>query len=1006
MTGLVVNGKDDADVERRFGGGHGSSLGLRRIPLWILLAVVLLQPTPHRVSQTVAGDLGDSMFLTWTLSWGARGLTRDPFAVFDANIFHPEPQTLALSDPMLSVAPFFGLVEWATGDSVVALNVTMFVLFVGALAAAHALAMRIFGRGDIALVVAVVVCANSYVFGGQNHPQLQTFGFVPLCFLLLLRALELRRRRDGAWLGLAVVAMTLANVYYGLIWVLCALAVVATLWLRGVLAPMRGLVRPAIPAAAVAVAFLGPVVGVFRAVDERNGLARGYEPQSSLLPTDLLTPQRDNWSWGTALDGINSFGKAGEHAYFPGFLALALGTVGIFVLWRLFRRKATVMHTGARVDELIAIVAAGAVALVLAVGPSPGGVSGPFRVLHRFVPGFNGIRVTSRFTVITFVAAALLVGLAVWVVIDRVPTSVRRWVAPAVVVMVLVEVGGPMARVEVPEGDRLLVYEALARLDEGPVLELPIQAPSAGAQWAFVEAPRMYHATTDWNREGQRLLRQFAAGVRGHRPSVEPLAVGRCRGARRRPRSALRDPAWWRRTGHSGIDTERPGAARDPGAGDRPRGDAVRRGLARHSRVNDPEGSGSLEYLGVADEHEWCGVVDCGRESCRDGGVDDPDVDDHPPVHDVGRAAMTVESRGEPGLDDLELLLGVARRRGARGVSLMSPWRSGVGAGVTSVRVMLAPSRDPTNRSRGLSTHRVSTPGTSSTVVKVSRSIRSGAGRCTGGQRTPHTGEAGLRAVAGVDDDAGRDRDDRDLLGEGFERSGDLSRESLHAEQSQLRWSRVGNRCRCRRGSGSFTGVALRGGSAAGAVVSFVPARDNGRRVVTAVGEPGRDDEAGDESSSGACPEPPTVVEGAGLAVVNALAEVRRRVERLRLVGQGRSQPVCGRERHRSPPSSDSIRACARDPADFDRSDGHVEKIGNLAGLKVLVVTEDENRSLSPRDTLQRGPHDLFVVDETREVRRCRGRHDIVAVAFRVPTRPGPPGRAVRDGSSGYASGL
>lgn len=475
------------------------SLGVRRLPLWVLLGLVLLQPTPHRVSQTVAGDLGDSMFLTWTLSWGARALRTDPFGVFDANIFHPEPQTLALSDPMLSLAPVFGLLEWITGDSIVALNVLMFVLFVGALASAHALAMRLFGRGDVALVVAIVACCNSYVFGQQNHPQLQTFGFVSLCFLLLLRAIEHRRARDGVWLGLAVVAMTLANVYYGLFWVLCALVVVAVLRLRGALPAVRALLRPAVTAVGVALVVLGPVVRIFLEVDDRNGLAREYEPGNSLLPTDFLTPQVDNWFWGTALDGVSSAGKAGEHHYFPGFLAMLLGMVGIVVGWRLLRRGTTVVRSGVRTDELLALVVAGAVAVVFAIGPSPNGAPGPFRLLHRFVPGFDGVRVTARFTVVAFIALAVLVGLAYQVIADRLPVTRRPWLAVVIAGIVLIEVAGPMSRVDVPEGGRLLVYEALAAAPDGPVLELPIRQPDDGERWPYVEAPRMFHATTDWN---------------------------------------------------------------------------------------------------------------------------------------------------------------------------------------------------------------------------------------------------------------------------------------------------------------------------------------------------------------------------------------------------------------------------------------------------------------------------------------------------------------------------
>ena len=54
-------------------------------------------------------------------------------------------------------------------------------------------------------------------------------------------------------------------------------------------------------------------------------------------------------------------------------------------------------------------------------------------------------------------------------------------------------------RVVVPEGDHRLVYEALAEMDEGVVLELPIRTQNDGAVWPFVEAMRMYHATIDFN---------------------------------------------------------------------------------------------------------------------------------------------------------------------------------------------------------------------------------------------------------------------------------------------------------------------------------------------------------------------------------------------------------------------------------------------------------------------------------------------------------------------------
>ena len=43
----------------------------------------------------------DIYFNMWRLAWFAHALATSPSRLFDANIFHPEPRTLALSDAMI-----------------------------------------------------------------------------------------------------------------------------------------------------------------------------------------------------------------------------------------------------------------------------------------------------------------------------------------------------------------------------------------------------------------------------------------------------------------------------------------------------------------------------------------------------------------------------------------------------------------------------------------------------------------------------------------------------------------------------------------------------------------------------------------------------------------------------------------------------------------------------------------------------------------------------------------
>ena len=422
---------------------------------------------------------------------------------------------LAFSDPMLSMAPFYGALHAVTGDRISALNLLMIGLFVVALAGGYSLGRRILGRSDVAVVVAIVFACNGYVFGQQNHPQIQTLGLVPFAFVALFRAVEHRRARDGLLLAAATVGVSLANLTFGAIWFVSALVALLVLAVRGRLSPWRALLRPAVPALLVTVMVLGPIGLIYRSVAATHALQRPYEPQHSLLLTDVITPQRGNWLWGTAFDGFNSVGKAGEHGAFPGVLALALGGVGLalFVVYWTAGRATRARPSGipdARMDEFLAVVFAAFVALVLAAGPSPGGVRGPFRLFHAYVPGFESIRATSRLTVVVLLGAALLVGWAVAALMSVVPDRWERAVIPLIVVVIMTEVWGPMARVDVPEGDRLLVYESIAERESGVVLELPIHSPAEGVEWAFVEAPRMFHATLDFNAR--------VNGYSGHAP--------------------------------------------------------------------------------------------------------------------------------------------------------------------------------------------------------------------------------------------------------------------------------------------------------------------------------------------------------------------------------------------------------------------------------------------------------------------------------------------------------
>ena len=87
---------------------HISQLGALVLAFTAIVAVLTW---PQVAQLHSVPDLGDPLFSMWRMGWVFQQLQGDPRALFDANIFHPTPLTLTLSDsmlvPSLIAAPLF-----------------------------------------------------------------------------------------------------------------------------------------------------------------------------------------------------------------------------------------------------------------------------------------------------------------------------------------------------------------------------------------------------------------------------------------------------------------------------------------------------------------------------------------------------------------------------------------------------------------------------------------------------------------------------------------------------------------------------------------------------------------------------------------------------------------------------------------------------------------------------------------------------------------------------------
>ena len=455
---------------------------------------IMHRPTWNSFSSTLPWNLGDPALGTWILAWEWHSILDEPTRFFEGNIFHPYGEALKYSDLILPALPIFGVVQALSQSVIVAHNATIITLSVSSVAFTYCLARRLI-HGSAAIIPALAFSFSGFVFMHQSHIQLLTLGFFPLGFLALFRTLENKRIRDGVWLGLVSSLLTMASFYYAAIWFVClaVVVIVDAVRLRG---PGREWWFAVGSGAAVTALLVAPIAllyGSFQARVPFNREVGGL----GLNPSDLITPAPGSVLYSGLFDWAAGRQPGGlvEHGFFLGFtiLTLALGGAVAWAVDSLTGRRHTAATPRAHL-EIGYLVIAGAISLLLAVGPEVRGVPMPFSLLSD-LPGFGSIRAVSRLAVPALLVASILGGWFLGRLLERPGPGARTLMVVLITGAVLLELAVVPSRV--PVGEPSEVRDLLRRAPPGAVVELPM-LPASGPPYVFVEGPRLLQSLGDW----------------------------------------------------------------------------------------------------------------------------------------------------------------------------------------------------------------------------------------------------------------------------------------------------------------------------------------------------------------------------------------------------------------------------------------------------------------------------------------------------------------------------
>lgn len=455
--------------------------GATRAAIYALLLFAFTAPVSLDPGARTFAQGPDTRLYLWTLGWDLHALKTDPLHIFDANIFFPEARTLAYSEHLIGAALMALPLSAFTGNLDLLLNfVLLLATFLGALGCDR-LARECGASPRGALLAGIVGGFSGPRLARLTQAHLATLHFVPWALAFAIRYVRDGKRRDL----LATIALftlqALTSGHGGLF-----LALALALFIGGALLSHR--LRPAqvirdcgfagLLLLLVNVPFAMPYwevrgrVGLTRVIED----AEGYAPSAGSW---LQAPTRSQAAITSSLPSLRPRIEAANAALFPGFVFLGLGALGAIGLIR---------HREARTLAALSLTGLAALTLWLSFGPA----FGLYRLGYTLIPGFDLIRVPSRFFLLTLTALSTLAALG----LDRVRRPALAWslILTAAVECVPVPWDAPHDPIDTPAIDAWLATQP----KPFRVVELPIPLPDNPVRQARFHSEYMIHGAAHW----------------------------------------------------------------------------------------------------------------------------------------------------------------------------------------------------------------------------------------------------------------------------------------------------------------------------------------------------------------------------------------------------------------------------------------------------------------------------------------------------------------------------
>ena len=432
--------------------GRGAALNSWPLAVLLLLAVLHTWPLvtdPGRLS----GHNDDEWLNAWVVSWIAHQLPRDPFALFDANMYWPTEKALAYTEPLIVPALMGAPLRWLGASAMMTHNLLVLLGLTLTALAMYRLVVAWTGDSWAGILAGAVLAFSCPLLTRLGHLQVLHLYSLPLAFLAFDRLVRYATARDAVWLGLWVLCAALTSGYL-VVFVTATLggallARTPELWNRRGLGVVARLIAAAVATLAVGLGLLAPYLEAQRP----RPLSVDAPDLGTALSSYVTSSARlhyESWSSGLFQETL------GRDPLFPGVVALALAALGF---------AARGVAPGRVRPMLLVVVGLGG---LLSLGP----LTPVFGWAYEFIPPIQSLRAHSRFGILVVFAVAALAGLGLAALRARSALPSRTVLTIGLLAAATVEsIHGP-ARYQ-PVAYEPPIHRALRAVEPGPIVEFP-----------------------------------------------------------------------------------------------------------------------------------------------------------------------------------------------------------------------------------------------------------------------------------------------------------------------------------------------------------------------------------------------------------------------------------------------------------------------------------------------------------------------------------------------------